>query len=205
MLLIIIYVNHYNNKISKIRSEHSMYFTLFSYFTNIVYLLKTPINLKDKFAIFLTYSFLTIISIIPLLPKPKTVKIFNFQISGFNFHTLHYLFGEIFVKNEYFFKSNKHKPLILDCGSNIGVSVIYFKFLYPNCHIHAFEPDPETFELLKQNVQKNNLKNVFLHNKAVSNSEKDIDFYISEEKGNLMMSTLRERMSEAKIKVKSIY
>jgi len=43
------------------------------------------------------------------------------------------------------------KPLIVDCGSNIGVSVLWFAARYPEAHIVAIEPAPDNFALLHRN------------------------------------------------------
>ena len=43
------------------------------------------------------------------------------------------------------------KPLIVDCGANIGTSVAWFAARFPEAHIVAVEPAPDNFELLKAN------------------------------------------------------
>jgi predicted O-methyltransferase YrrM len=61
----------------------------------------------------------------------------------------------IFLKAKiYRFNSLITKPLILDCGANVGVSVLYFKRLYPDAEIIAFEPDEDVFAILKQNYEE---------------------------------------------------
>ena len=45
-----------------------------------------------------------------------------------------------------------HQPLIIDCGSNIGASVLWFSARYPRAHIVAIEPAPDNFALLKRNT-----------------------------------------------------
>ncbi|WP_339880588.1 hypothetical protein [uncultured Algoriphagus sp.] len=42
--------------------------------------------------------------------------------------------------------------VILDCGANMGLSVLYFSLHYPNHQIFAFEPEEAVFEILKENV-----------------------------------------------------
>jgi FkbM family methyltransferase len=104
------------------------------------------------------------------------------------------VFSEIFVRRDYFFKSDSRTPLILDCGSNIGMSVLFFKQLYPGSRIIAFEPDRQTFDALQVNVRKNQLEGVELHNKAVYPTDGTIDFYSDpNHPGSLAMSTARER------------
>ena len=83
---------------------------------------------------------------------------------------------EIFEKNNYFFKSEKQKPLIIDCGSNIGLSVFYFKKLYPYSKIIAFEPDPNIFKVLTDNIHLLGIEGVQLMQKAVWTERKKIKF-----------------------------
>lgn len=42
-------------------------------------------------------------------------------------------------------------PLIIDCGANIGASVLWFTARYPEAHIVAIEPSPVNFALLRRN------------------------------------------------------
>jgi FkbM family methyltransferase len=43
-------------------------------------------------------------------------------------------------------------PLILDCGANIGASVLWFSARYPEAHIIAVEPAAQNIALLRRNV-----------------------------------------------------
>lgn len=43
------------------------------------------------------------------------------------------------------------QPLIIDCGANIGASVLWFSARYPEAHIIGVEPASENFELLRLN------------------------------------------------------
>src|ERR1019366_10431333 len=45
------------------------------------------------------------------------------------------------------------KPLIVDCGANIGASVLWFSARYPEAHIVAVEPAPDNFALLRRNCR----------------------------------------------------
>lgn len=61
----------------------------------------------------------------------------------------------IYFKNEQLrFNAVTEKPMIIDCGSHIGLSVLYFKLLYPTADIIAVEADPKNFEFLKRNVEQ---------------------------------------------------
>ena len=74
---------------------------------------------------------------------------------------------EIFKEKCYEFKSETKSPLIIDCGSNIGLSIIYFKKLFPDSKIFGFEPDKEIFKILESNISALNFNHVKLFNKGV--------------------------------------
>jgi FkbM family methyltransferase len=84
---------------------------------------------------------------------------------------------EIFEGGEYGFACDRSDPLILDCGSHIGLSVAWFKQRYPGARIVAFEPDPPSFRLLQANVAANGLDDVELLNLAVSSRPGTARFY----------------------------
>lgn len=74
---------------------------------------------------------------------------------------------EIFIDEVYRFETSNKAPLIIDCGANIGLSVIYFKQLYPNSEIIAFEADPSIAEICRYNVEQFNFNDVDVINAAV--------------------------------------
>jgi len=87
------------------------------------------------------------------------------------------LFREIFIDQDYFFKTDKTSPFIVDCGSNFGMSIIFFKKLFPDARIAGFEPSKAIFNVLEQNVKDNDLEGVVLYNKAVSDKPGKLDFF----------------------------
>ncbi len=78
-----------------------------------------------------------------------------------------FTYKEIFVESIYKFESQKPSPFIIDCGANIGLSVIYFKALFQGAKVIAFEPERKIYEYLKDNIRSQDLGNVELVNKAV--------------------------------------
>src|SRR5579883_1395015 len=114
---------------------------------------------------------------------------------------LRYLFQEIFIDMSYFFRADTLEPTVVDCGANIGMSVLFFKELYPAARVVAFEPDPATFEILKKNVAQNNLDRIELHQCALGEHDGSADFYRGAEAGGLMMSLNKERMGGVKLTV----
>jgi FkbM family methyltransferase len=109
--------------------------------------------------------------------RPTGETVFGFRVNFFDYRVFTSLFKQMFITREYYFQSKTENPFIIDCGSNIGMSVLFFKWLYPESTVLAFEPDRATFNLLEKNVRGNNLKNVEIFNKAVSDSDGTIEFY----------------------------
>ncbi len=64
-------------------------------------------------------------------------------------------------KAEYYLPPDLDPAVILDIGSNIGASVLYFQNRFPKARIIGFEPHPDTFAILKQNVADRPFGSVF--------------------------------------------
>lgn len=87
-------------------------------------------------------------------------------------------FREIFLEENYYFTSEKEAPFIIDGGANAGMALAYFKWLYPSSVITAFEPNPELFEICKENIESNGWKGITLHPYALSDSEGTVQFTV---------------------------
>lgn len=120
---------------------------------------------------------------------------------AFSYHTLNYLIHEIIINEEYRFKSLNNAPVIVDCGANIGMSVLYFKKCYPQANILAFEPNPTAFTLLSKNIQSYHLSNVETHHVALANSIGTIPFHFNNDKGTLTGSVQANRGGDNVIEV----
>jgi FkbM family methyltransferase len=82
---------------------------------------------------------------------------------------------EIFI-DEIYRQKLPDDAMILDCGANIGLSVIYLKTKFPDAEIHAFEPDSRNYELLEKNVKSFGFNNVYLHKEAVWKEKTILNF-----------------------------
>lgn len=100
-----------------------------------------------------------------------------FKFSFPNLQEFIYIYREIFLWKEYEFFTNKKNPMIIDCGSHIGISILYFKKLYPHARIIGFEPSPKTFKFLQKNLRQNNIHGVTLMNVALAGKKGSIPFY----------------------------
>jgi FkbM family methyltransferase len=71
----------------------------------------------------------------------------------------------------------KKEDIVIDIGANIGI----FSILAATCgaYVYAFEPNPETFRILKMNVDENKLGNkIKIFNCAVSGKDGSVDLQI---------------------------
>ena len=83
---------------------------------------------------------------------------------------------ELFVKEIYNFSAKNKSPYIIDCGANIGLSVIYFKKIYPESKIIALEADPTIYQVLIENINIRNIRNVQCINSAVWINSETLSF-----------------------------
>lgn len=72
----------------------------------------------------------------------------------------------------YFYKDiPKDKPInIVDIGAQTGLYSLYAKFL-PNSTFYSFEPFPQTFKILNDNIKLNNILNIKTFNIALSDKK----------------------------------
>jgi hypothetical protein len=71
-------------------------------------------------------------------------------------------YDDSFVRQAYRFRGTSDRPFIVDGHAGIGLSVLYFKCLYPRSRILALEASPEAFEILDRNCRSYGLEEVEL-------------------------------------------
>jgi len=59
---------------------------------------------------------------------------------------------EVLLEAEYDVPGLDDVEVVVDLGSHIGTSILFFRARYPAARIHGFEPDPATFAKLERNV-----------------------------------------------------
>jgi FkbM family methyltransferase len=86
-------------------------------------------------------------------------------------------YREIFLDQLYQFQAACPNPLIVDGGANCGLSVLYFKQLFPAARVIAVEADPYMFSLLEENICRFKLTDVTLINKAIAVGASEVTFH----------------------------
>jgi FkbM family methyltransferase len=94
-------------------------------------------------------------------------------------YSLWILINEILVNEDYYFQSDTDSPRILDCGTHFGLAIYYFKNLYPKARITGFEPVPTLRELALKNVAGNGYVDVEIVPYALSDTDEDAHFLVS--------------------------
>jgi FkbM family methyltransferase len=107
--------------------------------------------------------------------EPRTHRLFGKDLHFISATELLHGLKEIFVE-EIYKQELPPNPYIIDCGANIGLSVIYMKRHHPDAEILAFEPDEKNFDLLSENIQSFGLENVHLKKEAVWIEDKILNF-----------------------------
>lgn len=182
---------------------------IFNFFVNIVGLAKGQLPLISKFRVFFKYSLLSLFFYLFKVLDVKSIGFLGYSIWGVNYQDLYYNIGEVFVRGDYYFRSTRINPVIFDCGSNIGISVLYFKLLYPKSKIYVFEPDKQIIVKLKKNIISNRLLDVAIYNCALGNKEGTSLLYkskrLSSLTGTLIKKNVFARAKKVKIKTLSSF
>jgi FkbM family methyltransferase len=92
------------------------------------------------------------------------------------------------ISKKFIAKFLPESPVVIDCGAYSGDDSIEMSALWPSGTIHAFEPVPELFELLKANTSPS--PNIHCHQLAISDHRGVARMYISSGASNASSSLL---------------
>jgi FkbM family methyltransferase len=136
---------------------------------------------------------------------PGWADVAGFRMRYLEAEWMRFLFREVFAEREYWFTTDRPRPVILDCGSNIGMAILFFKALYPDAEITAFEPAPWACSAIEETIRANELRDVTLHNAALAEADGMIELYHDpNHPGSAVMSVFRERMPGETVRVPAV-
>ena len=107
---------------------------------------------------------------------PGEIGLNGYRIAYADLLTLCPQWHDIFVLQSLRFQAKGVKPRILDCGANVGLASLYFKRLYPEARITAFESDPEIAAMCGRNLRENGAADVEVQAVAVWVQEGTVRF-----------------------------
>jgi FkbM family methyltransferase len=112
---------------------------------------------------------------------------------------------QVFLDREYYVERIVSESIeyVMDLGSNIGVTAMYWAQRYPNARMVLVEPDPDNFQLLRRNTAAFQNRCVLI-NAAVSDRRGDSSFFRSErEYGHSILKT-DDCVSEIQVKTLTV-
>lgn len=135
---------------------------------------------------------------------PGVIKLFGKKVYFVDQLSYESTYQELFLQKIYSFKANRENPVIIDCGANIGLSIIFFKQLYPKCKITAFEADPKIFDVLSKNIKSFEFKDVELINYALWDTETILQFYSEGADGGRINSIIDNSTEMIEVKTQKL-
>ena len=104
--------------------------------------------------------------------QPISIKLNNRELTAPDAASFASMYEEIYVDRIY--ETSQSIGRILDIGSNIGISVLWFKEFYPESEVVAYEADRDIFKYLESNTK--NCKGVSIINEAVWHRDEILQF-----------------------------
>ncbi|MBZ5500377.1 MAG: FkbM family methyltransferase [Acidobacteriia bacterium] len=92
--------------------------------------------------------------------QPGRIEILGWDLEYVCGPALANFIDQIMVRRLNDFVPDSDHPVILDCGANIGFSVLNYKRQFPKAKIVAFEPDPQFTPVLRRNLARNGAADV---------------------------------------------
>ncbi len=122
--------------------------------------------------------------------------------------TLHYAdapsllsgFDVQIVKKSNDFSAPRPDPLVIDCGANIGLSVLRCKQLYPQARVTAFEPDHMLCDMLRANLSGNGHGDVDVVEAAVWTDAGEHLFHPDGADGGMLIEAAGQNASSGLVK-----
>jgi len=91
------------------------------------------------------------------------------------------LFTEIFFKESYYLEPTEEPIRVIDCGANIGVSLLYIKTRAPRARVMCFEPNPAARTVLEKNIAANKWGNeVQVFPFALGKEKGSVEFFVTD-------------------------
>ncbi|MEG2178456.1 MAG: FkbM family methyltransferase [Bacteroidales bacterium] len=138
-----------------------------------------------------SYTYFKLFLLNRKIKQGKIIKTGRFHIAIVDTNSFIFQYKEIFVEQIYKFSTSNPNPVIFDCGGNIGLSILYFKQLFPEAKILGFEADPQIANILSKNIELNHLKNVTLIPKAVWIDNQGVNFNADGKDGGAISKTVK--------------
>lgn len=109
--------------------------------------------------------------------QPGTIQVLDWDLQYVCGSALAGFIDSILIRRLNDFIPDHDCPLIIDCGANIGFSVLNYKRQFPQARIIALEPDPQIAPVLRRNLLVNNAADVEVVEAAAWTSDEQVPWY----------------------------
>ena len=154
-----------------------IFFRLGAIATDIAYVLSSEYKIPNRRKLLCDYLRLRVKAFLNQWIDFKTERFLSFVVVFDNYSLFFETFRQVFIRHSYYFNTNSPAPIIIDCGGNAGMSVLYFKYLFPKSKITVFEPSTSIQPVIRENLKRNNIVDVTLEPYAVSKTDGTASFY----------------------------
>lgn len=143
-----------------------------------------------------------------MLEEGDPFRLWDYEISYLDRKALWIQLNELIFREEYFFSEDFEAPhRIIDGGTNIGLSLLFFKAIYPNAEVIGFEPNEDCYNVAMENITRNNLTGVTLIKAALSSETGRQTLFTSAEDSmasSLAPRAITEEMKENSVEVDAV-
>lgn len=163
--------------IYSIQRMRYIFFRLGNIATDIAYILSSEYKVPNRKKLLCDYLRLRTKAFLNQWINFKKEHFLSFTVVFADYSLFFETFRQIFIRHSYYFETNSDTPRIIDCGGNAGMSVLYFKHLFPKSNITVFEPSETIQPVIRENISRNKIEGVTLEPYAVSKKDGTASFY----------------------------
>jgi len=139
--------------------------------------------------------------------RTKPIRLVGFNVSYASVELLRDVFREIFVDRLYGIETDKACLRIIDAGANIGLAMLFFKLVAPDCRVTCFEPDPRNCAIIADNVRQNGLRDVDICRAALTDADGYVTMHanaaLTGDTAQSLSRTFRERLADTPKAIRS--
>jgi FkbM family methyltransferase len=139
--------------------------------------------------------------------RTKPIRLVGFEVSYASIELLRYVYREIFVERLYELETDRASLRIIDGGANIGLAMLFFKLVAPDCRVTCFEPDPRNCEIIAANVRGNGLRDVTVRQAALSDVDGTVTMHanaaLTGDTAQSLSRTFREHLADKPSRIRS--
>jgi FkbM family methyltransferase len=170
----------------------------FFWIINLLDLIKAFFNKNNRFCIFNLNIFIKFFNFLIIFDK-NNKKFFKIYFKTFfdliTIRNCFFIEEYNILKLDYFKKilnsPSKKKKLIVDCGSNIGCSSLFFNKIFLNSTLICIEPDKINFSLLKKNCDQKEFHKI--NSAIMSKNYTYKNIYQNDNRANFVVKTNKKK------------